>query len=565
MDVDHPRQADAPSAGPVRAWAGRAAEHRLVPYAAVRSIPAASVLVLAPHPDDEVLGCGGAILRHVGAGAPVRVVVATDGAFGLEGEARDRRTRLRIEESWAAARVLGYRRLDFWGEPDQSLAYGEPLVRRILAELGDADLVYAPSVLEMHPDHRALGMAAAEAVRRAGGGLRLAMYEVGAPLRPNLLLDISDVAEAKQAAARCFASQLAHQRYDLHAEALNRFRTYTLSPEVTAAEAFTLVTAEALQGDPLGLYRPEHERQRALGFAIDPRDAPLVSVVVRSMDRPELAEALGSIALQTWPNIEVVVVDACGDHRPTPPACGPFPVSFVGAGEPLGRSRAANLGLAHARGELVIFLDDDDLLLPDHLARLVEALRREPGRRAAYAGVRVDDGTGAVDLYDAEVTPARMLAWNHLPIHAVLFERSLAEEGCAFDEDLDLYEDWDFWLQVSRRTGLARAPGVSAVYRAHLGRSALTAGAAWEQFEARRRIWRKWLSAWDPADLEGLVNDFRRERDEDARRLAQAAFDEAALRAQLAESERSRAELLASTAWRITGPLRALAGRFRKR
>ena len=55
-------------------------ESELIPYHAVGEVGQGSALVLAPHPDDEVLGCAGAILRHVARGDPVRVIILTDGA-----------------------------------------------------------------------------------------------------------------------------------------------------------------------------------------------------------------------------------------------------------------------------------------------------------------------------------------------------------------------------------------------------------------------------------------------------------------------------------------------------
>ena len=78
-------------------------------------------------------------------------------------------------------------------------------------------------------------------------------------------------------------------------------------------------------------------------------DAPLVSVIIRSVDRPELATALASVAAQTYPAIEVVLVDATGRHGPAP-ACGERPVRLCGEGTPVSRSRAANLGLDNAAG-----------------------------------------------------------------------------------------------------------------------------------------------------------------------------------------------------------------------
>lgn len=554
-------------------------EFKLVPYDAARIIPARRVLVLAPHPDDEVLGCGGAILRHVEAGVPVRVAIVTDGALGLDGEARARHVAVRQAESRAAAAVLGYGEPEFWGVPDQALTYGEALVHRITAALADADLVYAPSIFEMHPDHRALGMAAVEAVRRIGGELRLAMYEVGVPLRPNLLLDISDVAERKQAALQAFASQLEGQPYDQHISALNRYRTYTLPAAVTAAEAFHVAAGDDLARDPLEIYRSEHTRQRALGLILDGGDTPLVSVIVRSCGRRELPEALDSIALQTYPNIEVLVVDAKGRGPDLPAAWGRFPLRVVGTGAPLGRGPAANLGLDAARGELVMFLDEDDLFLPNHVARLVEVKSRSPGARAAFAGVRVDGEAGIIDVYDQRPDLARLLAWNHLPILGVLFERALAEEGCRFDEDLDLYEDWDFWLQVARQTPFAHAEGVSAVYRAHLGASALTQpGHDAARIEARHGVWKKWLPQWSPEAFGSLVQAFREREAEQDRAVAYAAFTERELRRMLEEAaeerdaavaavqatlDRTVAEIHGSTSWRLTAPLRALVHLFR--
>ncbi len=530
-------------------------EHLLTPYGAVLEIPAASVLVIAPHPDDEVLGCGGAIIRHIQSRTQVRVVVVTDGALGAEaGEAGQRK-----DESRRAAAILGYGEPEFWDLADQGLAYGEPLVERIAAAIGGADLVYAPSPLEMHPDHRALAMAAAEAVRRRGRGVRIAFYEVGVPLRPNTLLDISGVKAGKQAAARCFGSQLVRQPYDEHMAALNRFRTYTLPPTVTAAEAYAVVDAAELAADPLRLYQPEHARQRDLGLAVDPRDLPPVSVIIRSMGRPELQEALDSVALQTYPNLEVVLVDALGGGGVPTDRCGRHPLRQVGQGARLGRSRAANLGLDASSGAFVIFLDDDDLIFPDHVARLVAAVRRRPGVRAAYAGVRVEREGVAVDSYDAAFDPAMLMAWNHLPIHAVLFHRSLLAEGCRFDESLDVYEDWDFWLQVCRHTPLERVAGVSAVYRAGLGCSGLGDSGADRHLAVRERLRAKWLPRLGHAGFEALVSEFRTRSAAAEREIARREFDMRTLGEHTAALEQALAAVRNSTSWRLTAPLRVLA------
>lgn len=216
-------------------------EPELVPYSACTSLPARAALVLAPHPDDEVFGCGGAIAQHISAGVAVNVVVLTDGAlYGDPG--------VRQSECLAAATILGYGEPEFWNLPDRGLRCDELLVQRLVKTIArlNADLVYAPSPWEVHPDHRQAYMLAVEAVRRSAQGTRLALYEVAAPLRPNRLLDISDLVETKQQAMRCFESQLKQQDYAAHLEALNRYRTYTLGVHVRSAEAYWLVSPQEL-------------------------------------------------------------------------------------------------------------------------------------------------------------------------------------------------------------------------------------------------------------------------------------------------------------------------------
>ncbi|MCH5376455.1 MAG: PIG-L family deacetylase, partial [Planctomycetes bacterium] len=82
------------------------------------------MLVLAPHPDDEVIGCGGAILRHVDQGDAVTVVLVTDGAAAMpDGDTADRESyrTIRLAESRSAAKVLGYCELITWQVEDRQL------------------------------------------------------------------------------------------------------------------------------------------------------------------------------------------------------------------------------------------------------------------------------------------------------------------------------------------------------------------------------------------------------------------------------------------------------------
>jgi hypothetical protein len=205
-----------------------------------------------------------------------------------------------------------------------------------------------------------------------------------------------------------------------------------------------------------------------------PAAGPLVSVIVRSMDRPTLDAALDSIAWQTHRPIEVVVVNARGSgHRALEPAHAGVPLRMVAdaGAAPLPRPRAANAGLEAARGEFLLFLDDDDLLLPDHVAKLVGALAAAPQAPAAYGDVDFGhmgaDGWQSRHVFAADFDPVRLCFENYLPIHAVLFRRGCVDRGARVDERLQLLEDWDFWLQCAAEGPFVRVPGVSARYHAN--------------------------------------------------------------------------------------------------
>lgn len=483
-------------------------EPTLAAYAAVDVVGRGPVLVLAPHPDDEVFGCAGALMGHHANGDTITIVVVTDGGAGstVGGYVEERRA-----ESERAAEVLGVPAPEFWGLADRSLAYGEALTARIQAALAQtgATFVYLPSPTDLHPDHRAVGLSGLEAVRRSGNvKISAVLYEVGAPLsRPNRLLDLTRRRHQKRAALECFHSQESRQRYAEQIEALNRFRTYTLPGEVTAAEAFRVIAQPNVGPELQSLLAGDLRLDGSL-VASD-ASTPLVSVIVRTIGRDTLGEALQSIATQLYPHVEVVVVNAAGRPLPLEQTCGRFPVRIVGGDEPLERACAANVGLENAKGQLVSFLDDDDWLYPHHLDRLVGVLTSQRSARAAYAGVECivtqpDGSRTKGTVYQDAFDPARLITENYLPIHAPVFERSLFTEGCRFDESLALYEDWDFWLQLSRKTTFLHVPEIGAAYRMP-GGSALSgarSGAAAEA--AASSMLAKWSKQWTADELASI-------------------------------------------------------------
>lgn len=223
-------------------------EASIYPYAALELSSVRSLLIFAPHPDDEVFGCGGLTALALDAGAQVNVVVVSDGAKGGD-------PAVRALESRRAALVLAGEsasaQLQFWCEPDRQVNADQPLVERMRACIARnrPDWVLVPSPHEIHPDHRAVCVAGAEAVAQAigaGSASKLVFYEVGQALHATALIDITPVLERKRRAMYCFASQLTQQRYDEHVLALNRYRSFTLGPAVTHVEALQFPPVDEL-------------------------------------------------------------------------------------------------------------------------------------------------------------------------------------------------------------------------------------------------------------------------------------------------------------------------------
>ena len=205
---------------PVSGWTAALDDHRPRPFDPTVH---RRVVVLAAHPDDETLGAGGCLRALHRAGAEVTIVVATDGeaAFpGLGAAGRRSLGRSRRAELAAALRAQGLDDLSVrWlGLPDSGLAGRADELRAALAPLlADADAYLAPWSGDPHPDHRAVGLAAAEVapVTAHGWGYPIWMWawlpadDPSIPWDRAYLLELDDVAlRAKRAGIAAFASQV---------------------------------------------------------------------------------------------------------------------------------------------------------------------------------------------------------------------------------------------------------------------------------------------------------------------------------------------------------------------
>ena len=198
------------------------------------------VLVLAPHPDDETIGCGGTIARWAAQGADIEVVVLTDGEATIGGQRSVAATAAaRRSEAALAAGLLGAGTVITPGLPDGRLSTE-------LAALGDVldaalerhrpEVVLLPWPVDGHPDHRAVTRALATQPVRSG--CELYGYEVHTPiLRPDRVVDIEVALATKRAALT--AHHTAAHAFDLEATlGLARWRSLATTAGRSSAEAF---------------------------------------------------------------------------------------------------------------------------------------------------------------------------------------------------------------------------------------------------------------------------------------------------------------------------------------
>jgi LmbE family N-acetylglucosaminyl deacetylase len=207
-------------------WAGR--------------VPMSRVLIISPHPDDEAIGCGGAIFLHYKEEAEVQVLHLTSGEQGCNDMEMEAARELRETEAGVASQVLGTKALYFWREPDGKLTVTRELVDKLARLLDEVrpDRIYTPHLFDSHPDHRAATKLVQQAVAQLDWTPQCYMYEIWTPLLSiDLMADISAWAAVKRGAIRAHKSQWQNAFEDAIL-ALNHYRGILHGPNIMFAEAF---------------------------------------------------------------------------------------------------------------------------------------------------------------------------------------------------------------------------------------------------------------------------------------------------------------------------------------
>ncbi|HEY1727079.1 MAG TPA: glycosyltransferase [Candidatus Baltobacteraceae bacterium] len=221
-------------------------------------------------------------------------------------------------------------------------------------------------------------------------------------------------------------------------------------------------TTVAVQSPPALLRAPELRT-----------NGPLTSLIVRTYNRPRFLErALESIASQTYRDIEAVVVNDAGEAVDDVVARFPFARLVVNE-KNLGTTPSANVGLRAARGTYVGLLDDDDMIFPDHVSRLVDAMERIGGAAAnSHAITCYLELTPFSDyaVYGYRVALARHIDRSDIYVRdpiapmSMLMRRSVLEDLGGFEESVDFAEDWELWIRIAEHYDVQYVPYVTGIY-----------------------------------------------------------------------------------------------------
>lgn len=235
-------------------------------------VDARRVLVLAPHSDDEALGCGGTVSLCALKGAEVHVAVISDGGGMLRdsGDERIAMVERRKRESREASKILGIAHTYYLDFPDGELRSHKEEIKAKIDEIVSQfrpDVVLSPSPLDAHDDHIAVSEIAGELLARPHD-MRVAFYEIYGTIRFNSLVDISEVVDIKEKAVLAYRYSLfdVPEVFFEATKGLNGFRSiytrqmgyyeafWVLSGPVSNHEIISWVTYGMRESDPATLF-----------------------------------------------------------------------------------------------------------------------------------------------------------------------------------------------------------------------------------------------------------------------------------------------------------------------
>jgi len=203
---------------------------------------------------------------------------------------------------------------------------------------------------------------------------------------------------------------------------------------------------------------------------------PLVTIIIPAYNQGYyLGEAIQSCLNQTYPNIEIIVVDD-GSTDNTQEVAHSYnnPKIKYLYKQNGGLSSARNAGIRAASGEYLSFLDSDDMFLPPKIELLMDKFKANPELGFVAGHALLIDQRGKVIPKKFETflpSPIQnLILGNPFHVGSVMIKKEWQEKIGYFDETLRSYEDWDYWLRLAiEGCNMEVVPVAVSKYRFHTG------------------------------------------------------------------------------------------------
>ncbi len=211
------------------------------------------ILILAPHMDDEVIGCAGTIAKCVDQNKEVFVVFMTDGTRGNTAIKKDEElAKIRQKEADTVKGILGIKESFYLNLEDRGDWQYEEVIKALAAILEEVkpDAIFVPPSNDLHEDHRKANRIIKSIIERGLYKNKIYVYEVWTPLNPNRIVNITKTYEKKKMAIEACKSQLIAMDYAKMINGIASYRACFIPiPGISYAEAFLEQSCEEFIGE----------------------------------------------------------------------------------------------------------------------------------------------------------------------------------------------------------------------------------------------------------------------------------------------------------------------------
>lgn len=202
-------------------------------------------------------------------------------------------------------------------------------------------------------------------------------------------------------------------------------------------------------------------------------ERPLVTIVTPSYNQAGfLSRTIESVLSQDYPNIEYIVMDGCStDNSPDVIRRYEDRIAYWESEKDKGQTDAINKGFARAHGEILAWLNSDDVLYPGAVSGAVEWLTKHPETGLVYGDCDfIDAKDNVIGRFNAKQTDLKKLqrGYVHIPQQASFWRADLWKQVGPLDDSIFFAMDYDLWLRLAAVSGVQYLPGkLWAAFRLH--------------------------------------------------------------------------------------------------